>query len=97
MITGTKFDLNEANAVLSAEIAAIQIERNKLRAELDSLKQSILDLSHPNCQVLLKERDQLRADNSQLKIELSQAKAQLKAVDTSLTRLSDVLIVPPNK
>jgi len=38
----------------------------EIQEELDNLKQSILDLSHPNIQMLLKERNEARAQVADL-------------------------------
>ena len=38
----------------------LTVERDALRSELDTLKASILDLSHPNCQMLLRDANALR-------------------------------------
>jgi uncharacterized coiled-coil DUF342 family protein len=50
------FDLDR----LEAELADVTKQRDRLAGELDALKQSILDLSHPNMKLLLEERNEAR-------------------------------------
>ena len=50
------FDLDR----LEAELTAVTKQRDMLAGELDALKQSILDLSHPNMKLLLEERNEAR-------------------------------------
>lgn len=48
--------------VRAEDMEKLETELTAGTAELDFLKQSILDLSHPNCQMLLKERDALKSE-----------------------------------
>lgn len=56
-------ELDEALADLERERGRsflIGRELADVRREMDGLQQSISDLSHPNCQMLLRERDEAR-------------------------------------
>ncbi len=46
----------------------VRAERDRLAEELDALKQSILDLSHPNMKLLLEERDELCEQRDRYKL-----------------------------
>ena len=60
-------ELAEARELLQdALYQKLVTERDQLRVDLEGLKQSILDLSHPNCRMLLRERDEAR---EQLRIQ----------------------------
>ena len=45
---------------LATAYRALRAEHERLTVELDTLKASIHDLSHPNCQMLLRDVDALR-------------------------------------
>jgi len=61
-VTISAFDLDR----IKAELAAVTEQRDKLVEELDTLKQSILDLSHPNMKLLLEERKEAREQRDRL-------------------------------
>jgi septal ring factor EnvC (AmiA/AmiB activator) len=48
---------------LERELAAVTEQRDMLAEELDALKQSMLDLSHPNMKLLLEERNEARTSS----------------------------------
>jgi chromosome segregation ATPase len=48
---------------LERELAAVTEQRDRLAEELDALKQSMLDLSHPNMKLLLEERNEARTSS----------------------------------
>jgi septal ring factor EnvC (AmiA/AmiB activator) len=51
---------------LERELAAVTEQRDRLAEELDALKQSMLDLSHPNMKLLLEERKEAREQRDRL-------------------------------
>jgi chromosome segregation ATPase len=52
-------------------------QRDRLAGELDALKQSILDLSHPNMKLLLEERKEAREQRDKLAEEIENLKSNL--------------------
>lgn len=64
-----KFDLQfrrDLYALQSKELAEAREQRDTMAEELDALKQSMLDLSHPNMMSLLKERKEAREQRDAL-------------------------------
>jgi chromosome segregation ATPase len=55
-------ELDDKRQDLEKQLSIIIEQRDRLVEELDALKQSILDLSHPNMKLLLEERDEARED-----------------------------------
>jgi hypothetical protein len=56
----------DGSIVLSAFARKLERQRDRLAEELDTLKQSILDLSHPNMKLLLEERKEAREQRDRL-------------------------------
>lgn len=66
---GTPEIINEFIKGQQSRIYAVQEaeeQRDRLAEELDALKQSILDLSHPNMKLLLEERNEAREQRDRL-------------------------------
>ena len=66
---------------LERELAAVTEQRDRLAEEFDALKQSILDLSHPNMKLLLEERNEAREQRDRLAV----------ALDVCLREMLDVI------
>ena len=71
---------------LSNQLAAVT-------AELDVLKQSILDLSHPNCQMLLQDKDACQQEARRLREALDgiKAAARVAFIATTDPMMTDTL------
>jgi hypothetical protein len=67
----------------------MQEQRDRLADELDALKQSMLDLSHPNMQLLLEERKEAREQRDRLAEELKEAQNAIEMMlkDSSCRRI----------
>jgi hypothetical protein len=59
------------------EVYELREQRDRLAEELDALKQSILDLSHPNMKLLLEERKEAREQRDRLAEALESVKCEL--------------------
>jgi uncharacterized coiled-coil DUF342 family protein len=63
---------------IAEQLNAVTEQRDRLVEELDALKQSILDLSHPNMKLLLAERNEAKEQRDKLAEAIRKHRDELK-------------------